>query len=124
MAFDAHAYASAWAVAWNARDLDAVLSDFSDDVVFSTPKALDTVGTPTVTGKAGLRAYWQKALGRIEHLHFTVVGTMWDPARRTLVIVYDREINGAHDRALELLTFSPTNRVIAGEVFYGVVPAS
>jgi SnoaL-like domain len=121
--FDPETFAAAWAAAWNARDLDTILSHFTEQVVFSTPKALETVGTPTVTGRNALRAYWEKALGRIRHLRFTVVRTVWDPTRRELGVIYDRQVNDARDRALELLTLSPAGQVVAGEVFYGVVPA-
>jgi limonene-1,2-epoxide hydrolase len=122
MPADPHRFAEAWAAAWNNRDLDAVLSHFSDQVVFSTPKSLEAVGVPTVAGRNALRAYWEKALGRISQLHFSVVQVIWDPTERRLAIVYDREVNGARDRALELLTFSPSDQVVTGEVFYGVVP--
>lgn len=116
------AFATAWAAAWNARDLDSVLAHFADDVVFSTPKALDVVGRPTVRGKAAVRAYWEAALGRITHLRFEVVRTTWDPAAAELAIIYDREINQGRDRALELLRFGPSGLVVSGEVFYGVIP--
>jgi ketosteroid isomerase-like protein len=62
---DAEAYARLWADDWNRRDLDAVLEHFADDVTFSSPKAEQTVGAPTVRGKDALRAYWQRALARI-----------------------------------------------------------
>lgn len=122
MSFDPAAFASAWAAAWNARDLDAVLAHFTDGVVFSTPKAVDTVGQPTVVGIPAVRAYWEKALGKITSLRFTVVRTIWDPERREIGIIYDRQVNGRQDRALELLGLDDRDRVNCGEVFYGVIP--
>jgi hypothetical protein len=121
-AFDPDAFAEDWAAAWNARDLGRVLAHFADEIVFSTPKAVEIVGQPTVRGIPELRSYWEKALAAITVLHFRVAYTLWDPSRRALGIVYDREVNQHRDRALELLTFSPDGRVIAGEVFYGVTP--
>jgi ketosteroid isomerase-like protein len=120
--FDPVAFASDWAAAWNRRDLEAVLAHFSDAVVFSTPRALEVVGQPTVRGKAALRAYWSLALDRIAELHFVVVRTVWDPGRGELGIVYDRQVNGHSDRAMELLSFDSEGQVQSGEVFYGVVP--
>ncbi len=115
-------FASEWAAAWNARDLDRVLRHFREQVVFSTPKAVDVMGQPTVTGVGPLRAYWERALSRITTLHFTVVRTLWDPVRQELSIIYDREINGQRDRALELLALDAQGMVTRGEVFYGVIP--
>jgi steroid delta-isomerase len=120
--FDPEIFARDWATAWNRRDLDAVLKHFTEDVIFSTPKALDAVRRPTVQGKAAVHAYWEKALGKITTLHFTVVRTVWDSAHRELGIIYDRQVNGHRDRALELLAFSPSGLVQSGEVFYGVFP--
>ncbi|HSB55632.1 MAG TPA: nuclear transport factor 2 family protein [Gemmatimonadales bacterium] len=122
--FDPQGFAREWALAWNARDLDRVLAHFENEVVFSTPKALDAVGRPTVRGVAALRSYWEKALGRITSLRFTVQRAVWDPTLRELGIVYDREVNGASDRALELLRFGPGGKVVSGEVFYGVQPGA
>lgn len=122
--FDPQTFAREWAAAWNRRNLDTVLAHFSEDITFSTPTAVDTIGWATVHGKAALRAYWEAALQRITVLHFVVIRTVWDGARRELGIIYDRRINGREDRALELLAFTPEGRVIAGEVFHGVRPVS
>jgi limonene-1,2-epoxide hydrolase len=116
------AFAAAWATAWNRRDLDAILAHFSPGIVFTSPKAVDTVGRPTVAGLAQLRGYWERALARIQTLEFVVVRTDWDPRHRSLAILYDRRINGSADRALELLTLDAAGTVVAAEVFYGVMP--
>ena len=123
-AFAPESFAREWAAAWNRRDLDAILAHFTDDVVFSTPRALDVVGRPTVRGKIALRAYWEAALTQITTLHFTVVRTIWDGINRELGIVYEREVNDRHDRALELLAFTADGLIASGEVFYGVLPVS
>jgi hypothetical protein len=120
--FDPDAFAREWAQAWNARDLDRVLAHFSDTIIFSSPKAVDAVGQPTVRGKPALRAYWERALLQISALEFTIVAAMWDASFRRLAIIYDRKVNGRADRAIELLTFDARGLVTAGEVFYGVAP--
>jgi hypothetical protein len=114
------AYAERWAEAWNRRDLDAILGHFEEDVTFTSPKALAAVGVATVRGKAALAEYWRTALSRIQSLRFVVHRVIWDPATRELAIIYDREVNGARDRAAEILAFAPTGRVARGEVLYGV----
>ena len=122
--FEPVAFAREWAQAWNARDLDRVLAHFSDAIVFSSPKAVDAVGQPTVRGKPSLRAYWERALTQISTLEFMVVAVMWDGSARRLAIIYDRKVNGRSDRAIELLTFDERGLVTAGEVFYGVSPST
>ena len=71
---EAHAFAKQWADGWNAHDLEAVLSHFTDDATFASPVAAqmlpETEGV--LRGKAAIRAYWQVGLERIPDLHFTV----------------------------------------------------
>ncbi len=65
-----------WERAWNAHDIEAVLTHFSDDVTFTSPVLAELFAESggAVHGKAGLRHYWEVALQRIPDLHFTVVG--------------------------------------------------
>ena len=115
-------YAKDWAEAWNRRDLDAILAHFADDVVFSSPVALQVAGRATVRGKAALRGYWEAALGRVRSLRFAVDRVIWDAAARELAIVYDRDVDGRRERAAEVLRFDRKGKVESGEVFYGVIP--
>jgi len=71
---DPSTFSSAWAAAWNARDLDALLSHFADDVLFTSPVAAQVVPASggVLRGKDALRAYWTEGLRRIPDLHFTV----------------------------------------------------
>jgi hypothetical protein len=96
----ARRFAKDWAQAWNAHDLDAVLSHFSDDVVFSSPMAvrLSEGSDGVVRGKAALRDYWAEGLRRIPELHFEIeslyVGV------HTLVINYRNQAGGLVNEVL------------------------
>jgi uncharacterized protein (TIGR02246 family) len=120
---EAARYAEDWAAAWNRRDLEAVLAHFAEDVAFTSPLAQRVAGSPSVRGRAALRAYWRAALERRTSLRFSVVRVLWDPATHELAIVYDRELDGARERAAECLAFDGRGLVIRGEVFYGAIPA-
>ena len=93
---------------------------FADDVTFTSPTALAVTGAATVRGKAGLRDYWNAALGRIHSLRFTLDRVVWDPAARELAILYVSNVNGQSKRVSENLTFGPNGLVISAEVFHGV----
>jgi ketosteroid isomerase-like protein len=73
---DGPAFAAAWAAAWNAHDVEAVLAHFSDDVVFTSPIARQLLegSDGVIRGKAALRDYWTRALGLIPDLRFEVLG--------------------------------------------------
>jgi ketosteroid isomerase-like protein len=73
---DAQVFAREWVEAWNAHDLELVLSHFSDDVTFTSPLAMkilpDSGGV--IQGKAALRDYWREGLRLIPDLRFQIEG--------------------------------------------------
>ena len=58
------AFVDDWLTAWNRHDVDAVLTHFHDDVVFTSPIAARVIADSkgVVRGKAALREYWRAAL--------------------------------------------------------------
>src|ERR1700749_171607 len=68
----AHAFAKEWIDAWNAHDIERVLSHYTDDFVMETPMAIkfapETNGI--VKGKEAIRTYWKTALERVPNLFF------------------------------------------------------
>jgi hypothetical protein len=99
---EAQTFAESWLQAWNAHDLDAVLSHFTDDVVFTSPIAAKIVGGSegVIRGKAALREYWQEGLCRIPDLRFELLGIY--VGQTTLVINYRNQSGGLVN---EVLTF-------------------
>jgi ketosteroid isomerase-like protein len=73
---DSQAFADEWCAAWNAHDLERLLTHFSDDVVFKSPAARKLLpgSDGTVVSKAALRAYWSEGLRLIPNLQFRVRG--------------------------------------------------
>ena len=63
-----------WADAWNAHDIERVLSHFHDDVVFTSPLASQIIEgcDGTLRGKVALRQYWSEGVRLIPDLKFTV----------------------------------------------------
>jgi uncharacterized protein (TIGR02246 family) len=70
--------AEEWYAAWNARDLERILSHYSDDVVFTSPFAVEIAGRADgrLKGKEALRAYFAAALERFPDLHFEPIALM------------------------------------------------
>ena len=103
------AFAAEWAQAFNAHDLERILSHYADDVVLVSPIAIERLGVTdgTVRGKAALRAYFARALGPGSPLHFTLrrcyrgVGS---------VVVEFERLDGR--RGAEMLVLDADGRVI------------
>lgn len=93
MNVDAVAFAERWCTNWNAHDVDAVLGDFHDEVVFTSPVAAKLLPETTgvVRGKPALRRYWTAAVQRFPDLRFVVEGVY--QGIDTIVIAY-RNQNG------------------------------
>lgn len=71
----AEAFVDRWVGDWNAHNLEAILSHFSDDVVFTSPAAVQLLGGDgVVKGKESLRRYWAEGIRRVPDLRFEVVG--------------------------------------------------
>lgn len=96
------AFAARWIAAWNARDVDAVLADYADDVVFSSPTAVRFAPESggVVRGKDSLRAYWTRALDGNPDLRFELVGVY--AGIDTVVIHYRNQAGGLVN---EVMTF-------------------
>jgi len=95
-------FAKRWIAAWNARDIAAVLADYSDDVVFTSPTAARFVPESggTIRGKNALRDYWEVALEANPGLRFELV-TVYVGVD-TIVLHYRNQVGGL---VSEVLTF-------------------
>ncbi|WP_020664067.1 YybH family protein [Amycolatopsis benzoatilytica] len=95
----AREFADHWARAWNARDLDTLMTHFAEDVVFRSPVAIQVLGGDgIIRGKAALRAYWAEGLRRIPDLRFEVLGVY--VGLSSLVINYRNQKGGLVNEVL------------------------
>ena len=115
---EALVYAEKWIAKWNRRDVEAVLTLFSDDVVFTSPRAASVVGSTRIEGKAMLAKYWTQAIAAIQTIHFTLDYVIAEGDR--LAIVYVSEINGKRTRAVEFLVFGTDGLIHSGEAMHGI----
>jgi len=115
---DARTFADRWISEWNRTDVEAVLSRFSENVVFTSPRAKAVVGSSRVEGKSSLREYWTKAIDRIQTIQFTLDYVIGDGDR--IGIVYIAEIDGRRMRCVEFMVFGDDGLVRDGEAMHGV----
>jgi hypothetical protein len=97
----AWAFAERWVTDWNAHDVNALLTHFTDDVVFTSPVAARLFGGDgIVRGKEALRKYWSEGIRLIPDLHFEVLALYVGVS--TLIINYRNQAGGL---VSEVLTF-------------------
>lgn len=116
MTLDAIAFSKHWVQSWNAHDVEAVLHDFHDAVVFTSPVAAELFPETggVIRGKQALRHYWTVAIERFPDLRFAVEGVY--QGIDTVVIAY-RNQHGT--RVSEILKFHG-DTIIEGHGTYPV----
>lgn len=110
----AESFAKEWIEAWNAHDLDRILSHYADDFTMSSPYIAQIAGVASgsLTGKASVRAYWAAALQKMPTLRFELVQML---AGADSVILYYRGVRGM---AAEVFFFGPDHLVQRAAAHY------
>jgi ketosteroid isomerase-like protein len=115
----AQALAREWIEAWNAHDLDRILSHYDEGVVLTSPLAAQRLGDPagTVRGKAALRAYFAMGLAAFPALRFELEDVMWGVS--SVVLYYVNQRGTMTGEFMELAATGKILRVVAN---YGEKP--
>jgi predicted ester cyclase len=87
--------ANHWIAAWNAHDLDLIMTHYDDSIQLTSPVAAQLLGMPAgkVIGKANLRAYFQRGLQAYPDLHFRLENVLWGI---NSVVLYYTNQKGTH----------------------------
>jgi hypothetical protein len=72
----ARVFANEWIDAWNAHDVERVLSHYSEGFEMTSPLIGRIMGCPdaTLRGKPAVRDYWKLCLQRMSGLRFRLAG--------------------------------------------------
>ena len=110
---DAWSLANHWVAAWNAHDLDLIMSHYDDAVELTSPVAAQLLGAPDgkVVGKANLRAYFQRGLQAYPELHFHLEDVLW--GINSMVLYYKNQKGTRTGEFMELLASGRVSRVVA-----------
>ena len=110
---EARKLANDWVTAWNAHDLDLIMTHYEDAVELTSPAAAQLLGTPDgkVAGKANLRAYFQRGLEAYPELHFHLEDVLCGV---NSVVLYYTNQKGTHTaECMELSANRNVVRVVA-----------
>lgn len=110
---DAWNLANEWVVAWNAHDLDLIMTHYDDEIDLTSPVAAQLLGDAggRVVGKANLRAYFQRGLQAYPELRFHLKDVLWGV---NSVVLYYTNQKGTHTAEfMELSGVGKVTRVVA-----------
>ncbi len=106
---DAWNLGSHWVAAWNAHDLDSIMTHYDDAVELTSPVAAKLLGSSDgkVVGKANVKAYFQRGLEAHPELRFHLEDVLW--GLNSVVLYYT---NQKGTRTAEFMELSAKGKVI------------
>ena len=110
---DAWNLANHWVAAWNAHDLDLIMTHYDDMVELTSPYVAQLLGTSDgrVVGKANLRSYFQRGLEFYPDLRFCLEDVLWGV---NSVLLYYKNHKGTHTgEFMELSANGKVARVVS-----------
>ncbi len=110
----AQTFAEEWIAAWNAHDIERILSHYEDEFELSSPAITMLTGEPsgTLKGKKAIGEYWSGALQRYPELKFTLQHILRGATSVTLIY------EGVLGLSAEVFHFSPTGKVAKAFAHY------
>lgn len=111
----AHAFAQHWVEAWNAHDMDQILSHYTDDFEMTTPFIVSLMNEPsgTLKGKDKVGNYWANALKKYPELEFKLIDVLYGV--NSITIYYISILN---KKAIEFFLFGPDGKVVKSMANY------
>ncbi len=105
--------ANHWVAAWNAHDLDSIMTHYEDAIELTSPVAAQLLGTldGKVAGKADLRAYFRLGLEAYPELRFQLEDVLWGV--NSIVLYYTNQKGTRTGEFMELSAIGKVTRVIA-----------
>ena len=106
-------FAEDWVSAWNAHDLEAIMSHYDERVELISPVAQQLLGIPNgkITGKAFLRKYFQRGLEAYPDLHFDLKDVL--AGLNSLVLYYANQKGTRTAEFMDLGADGKVTRVVA-----------
>lgn len=113
----ARQFAQEWIAAWNAHDIERILSHYVEDFEMRSPLIVESMGVAsgTLQGKAAIRPYWERGLAASPQLCFELLDVMI--GANAIAIHYWSVSRGKY--VVEVLTFNERREVVSGSAFYG-----
>jgi len=102
-----------WIAAWNAHDLEMIMTHYEDAIELTSPVVAQLLGYPAgkVIGKTNLRAYFQRGLEAYPELHFRLEDLF--VGLNSAVLVYTNQKGGRTAEFMELSAIGKVERVVA-----------
>lgn len=114
----AEQFAAEWVAAWNAHDLERILSHYAENFEMSSPVIAKLMGEPSgsLKGKENVRTYWAKALAMNPTLSFRLEQVL--AGVNSVTICYE----GHRGASAEVFHFDGNGKVVHAYAHYAKLP--
>jgi ketosteroid isomerase-like protein len=114
----ARALAQEWIDAWNANDLERILSHYTDDFEMRSPIIIERMGVASgvLKGKAAVRTYWERALAASAPVRFELIDVT---VGVDAVALYYYNVSRGRN-VVEVLTLDAQGRIVSGAAHYAI----
>ena len=102
-----------WVAAWNAHDLDLIMTHYDEAIELTSPVAARLLekADGKVVGKTNLRAYFQRGLEAYPDLRFQLEDVLW--GLNSVVLYYTNQKGTRTAEFMELSANGKVMRVVA-----------
>ena len=114
-------FAHEWIEAWNAHDLNRILSHYTDDFEMRSPIIVERMGVPSgvLKGKIAVGAYWGPGLTASSQLKFVLHDVLL--GTNSIALYYYNVTRGR--MVAEILTLNDQHQVVSGSAHYAAEPS-
>jgi ketosteroid isomerase-like protein len=112
--------ANHWVAAWNAHDLDLIMTHYEEAIELVSPVAAELLGTPDgkIVGKGSVKAYFQRGLEAYPELRFHLEDVFC--GLNSVVLLYTNQKGTRTAEFMELSPVAKVARVVANYNFQSV----
>ncbi len=105
--------ATHWVAAWNAHDLDTIMTHYDEAIELTSPVAAQLLkkADGKVVGKGNLRAYFQRGLEAYPNLQFRLEDVLWGV--NSVILYYANQKGTRTGEFMELSANGKVIRVVA-----------
>jgi ketosteroid isomerase-like protein len=110
--------AQEWIDAWNAHDIERILSHYSDDFEMRSPFIIERMGIASgvLEGKQAVRVYWERALAASSPVRFELLDVT--VGVDAIALYYWNESRGRN--VIEVLTVNAQGQIVSGAALYAI----
>ena len=110
---EAWTMANKWVAAWNAHDLDLIMTHYDDAIELTSPAAAQLLKAPggKVVGKANVRDYFRQGLEAYPELRFQLEDVLWGVS--SVLLYYTNQRDTHTGEFMELSSAGKVTRIVA-----------